>query len=304
MENTPPKTKEDRLYHIVRTGIELLAEQKGYKHINLLHKMEVLNRVVSPSSLSNIFHKKPAGLPVLTTAAEGIQVIIRRELGLEYSRETHTFVSIEDPAWQAYIIPEGTEPNAADTGLILHTEGRVPIQYKTGFIGSAQKEVVEVGVRLKTFTDYFFSRKDSEYKDFIVGLLRKGVTFRGYLLDPEANEARLYFDDRIRVQETEVDAIAEMKKVLEKLKRLIREFEQPHYPGTFEIYLYKHVPYNHFLVVDQHLDGGKMMVSHYLYGVRRAECPVWEFSKSKQPDLFQKYADSLEFFIRDAKRLV
>lgn len=304
MDNTPPKTKEERLYHIVRTGIDLLADRQGYKNTNILAKMEALGKPLSASSLSNIYHQKPAGLPTLKTAAEGIQAIIRSELGQAYSTGSYTFVPVDATDWQPYIIPEPADADKPDEGFSLHASGRVSIQHKTGFIASAQKEVIEVGVRLKTFSDYFFSRNDSEYKNFITTLLRKGVNFRGYLLDPEATMTRLYFDDRTLVDETEADAVYEMKKVVEKLKRVSREFEQTRYPGTFEIYQYKHIPYNHFLAVDPKLPGGKMMVSHYIYGVLRAKCPVLEFTKSRQPDLFEKYAQSLELFTREAKRLI
>lgn len=304
MDHTPPKTKEERLYHIVHIGMDVLTDQLGYKNTTILGKMAVLGKSLSAPSLSNIYHRKPAGLPALTTAADGIQALIRSELGLVYSRETHTFVPIDDPHWKAHIIPDRLEEGPAGTGFVFHTDGRVSIPYKTGFIAGAQKEVIEVGVRLKTFSDYFFSRNDSEYKDFIARLLKKGVTFRGYLLDPEATLTRLYFDDRILVQETEADAVYEMKKVVEKLKRVAREFEQTKTPGAFEIYLYKHIPYNHFLAVDPHLPGGKMMVSHYMYGVLRAKCPVWEFTRARQADLFDKYATSLELFTRDARRLI
>lgn len=295
--------KEARFYNIVQKGVELLAEKQEYKQITLINKMKTLGLAVSTASLSNIIKGKKAGLPVLKTASEGIQGIVRSELGMVYAKDLRAFVAANDPGWQPYIIPEDAGQPQNDTGLILHLDGRVTIQQKTDFISTAQKEVIEVGVRLKTFAEYFISRKEKDYKDYITLLLKRGVTFKGYLLDPDSNEARLYFDDRGRTQEPEKDAIAEMKKVVEKLRNLVREFEQFKYPGAFEIYLYKHIPYNHFLVVDRHLDGGKMMVSHYIYGIRRAECPVWEFTGSRQPALFKKYADSLEYFIRDAKRL-
>ncbi|MBV6442441.1 MAG: hypothetical protein DYG98_22295 [Haliscomenobacteraceae bacterium CHB4] len=304
MEKLPPLNKEERLYDIVQKGVGLLAEKQEYGQINLVNKLKILNLAVSPASLSNIVKGKKAGLQVLKTAAQGIEAILRSELGMEYARETREFRPFAEPDWQPYIIPEILMPAQNDSGLILHTDGRLSIQQKTEFIAAAQKEVIEVGVRLKTFADYFISRKEPEYKDHIAALLRRGVAVKGYLLDPDSNEASLYFADRARAQEPERDAIAETKKAVEKLKRLVGEFAQRNYPGTFEIFLYKHIPYNHFLVTDRHQDGGRMMVSHYIYGIRRAECPVLEFTRSQQPALFKKYADSLEYFIRDAKPLL
>ena len=304
MEKLPPLGKEERCYDIVQKGVALLAEQQEYKQINLVNKLKILNLAISTASLSNIVKGKKAGLQVLKTAAEGIGIVVRKELGMEYSKGSRAFIRIEDTGWQPYIIPEAAARSQNESGMVMHLDGRVSIPQKTEFISSAQKEVIEVGVRLKTFTEYFLSRKEKEYKDYISDLLKKGVSIKGYLLDPESNEARMYFEDRARVQESETDAIGEMKKVVEKLKRLVREFEQRNYPGAFQIFLYKHVPYNHFLVVDRHSEGGKMMVSHYIYGVRRAECPVWEFNKSQQPALFGKYANALEHCIRNAKPLI
>jgi len=304
MEKLPPLSKEERLYDIVQKGVALLAEKQEYKQITLTHKLKVLNRPISAASLSNIVKGKKAGLKALKTAAEGIETLVRRELGLEYSKGNRAFVPIDDANWQPYIVPETPAQHQNETDLVMHLDGRVSIQQKTKFISGAQKELIEVGVRLKTFADYFISRKEKEYKDYISDLLRKGVNVKGYLLDPDSNEARLYFEDRARAQDSEADAIAEMKKVVEKLRRLVREFEQRKYPGAFQIFLYKHIPHNHFLVVDRHAEGARMMVSHYIYGVRRAECPVWEFSKSGHPELFGKYAGSLEHCIRDARPLL
>ena len=302
-EKLPPLTQEKRYYDIVQKGVTLLSDGREYKQVNLLHKLKVLDLVISPASFSNIINGKPVGRPVLKKAADGIEVIVRRELGREYSKELREFVPVRDPDWQPYILPETPASSQKDRGFILHSEGRVSIAQKTAFISTAQKEVIEVGIRLKTFTEYFFSRKDKEYKEFVIALLKRGVSFKGYLLDPECNEARLYFDDRARADELEKDSVGEMKKVLEKLARLIREFDQQKYPGSFEIYLYRHIPCNHFLAVDRETEGAKMMVSHYMYGVRRAECPVWEFSRSEQPELFGKYAVSLKAFIKEARAL-
>ena len=303
MKKLPPLDKEARYYDIVQKGVQLLADVQAYKQSNLVKKMAMLNRSVAPSTFSNIVNHKRVSLQVLKNVADGIHHIIRQELGMEYSKDLQQYIKANDSTWQAYTVPEEPDNPFQETGLVLHLDGRLSIEQKTDFISTAQKEVIEVGIRLKTFSDYFTSRKDLEYKEYIIRLLKRGVTFKGYMLDPDSNITSMYFNDRMSAQESEADAVPEMKKVVQKLNRLVKEFEQQKYPGAFEIYLYKHVPYNHFLVVDQHLDGAKMMVSHYIYGIRRAECPVLEFTKLKQPALFQKYARSLQLFLQEAKRL-
>ena len=219
---------------------------------------------------------------------------------MEFDVSQAAYSPLNTPDWEPYTIPENPSP-VPDQNLVFHIDGRVSIQQKTDFIDSAQKEVIEVGIRLKTFAGYFDSRRDSEYKNHIIALLKRGVSFKAYVLDPASNLALLYFDDRAQAQAAERDAVEESQKVLARLKQLAQEFALERYPGSFEVYLYRHVPYSQFLVVDPNLSGGKMMISHYLYGIRRAECPVLEFTRANQPNLFGKYMTSLRAFIRDAR---
>ncbi|MBK8967061.1 MAG: hypothetical protein R3D58_04795 [Saprospiraceae bacterium] len=294
--------KEARFYDIVQKGVSLLASTHIYTQRNLLNKLETLGQAVSASTLSNIVNGNRAGLPVLKTAAQGIQQIIRQELDMEYAVEQAAFIQLHTPGWQPYIIPE--DPHVArDQGYVLHVDGRVSIQQKTDFMAAAQKEVIEVGVRLKTFAGYFDSRRDSEYKDHITALLKRGVHVKAYLLDPNSNLALMYFDDRAGVQAAERDAVAESKKSLARLEQLEQYMARNNYPGSFKVFLYRHVPYNQFLAVDPDLEGGKMMIAHYMFGIRRAECPVLEFTRAKQPVLFHKYRESLRAFVKDARPL-
>ncbi len=288
---------------IVRKGLALLSSEQGYGQSNVVQKLHVLQFQVSTSSFSNIANSKSVGLKVLKTAAEGIQAVIKHELGMEYKEETSAFQVARGSNWQPYIVPETDKPQEEASKMTFRGEGRVSIQHKTEFMDSAQKEVIELGIRLKTFAGYFTSRNEQEYKSHIINLLKRGVHFKVYMLDPDSQEARLYFEDRQRVEPLEKEAIGDAKKVIERLIMLVKEFEQMQQPGNFEIYLYRHVPYNHFLAVDINAPNGKMMVSHYIYGVRRAECPVLEFSRTSYPALYKKYEDSLRLYVKDARKL-
>ena len=300
--------KEDSLRKIVIEGFALLQEEKNYKQNQIANKLRTLNSAVSTASLSNLLAKKAVGLDVLQRTAKGIEDIILAELGYAYFN--NEFVKTKNPNWTPTLIKEThltattLENEAVLPGFVFHTEGRVTIQQKTNFIQSAQSDIIEVGVRLKTFADYFFSRNEQEYKAHIVALLKKGVKMRFYMLDPDSNEAALYFRDRTKAQEDETESINEMKKVLVKIQKIQAELAQEGFSGSFDIYLYKHLPTNHFFVVDGNSPNAKMMVSHYLYGLRRAECPVMEIDKHAQPLLFKKYYKSLQLFIADAKKMV
>jgi hypothetical protein len=304
MDKMPRLKKDERYVDIIRKGLDLLAEQQDYRQVDVLAKFETLGKTVSRASLSNIVTgARTVGLPVMRKASDGLEEIIGSELGMKYNPETRAFALAHAPDWRPYIIPVRVAAEPESPAVSTYFDGRVSIRQKTDFISSAQKEVIEVGVRLKTFADYFISRKEKEFKDYITTLLQRGVNFKAYMLDPDCQEARMYFDDRKKVQEEEGEAVAEMKRVVEKLRRLVRELAQRGYRGKFEVFLYRHIPYNHFLVVDPQEKGAKMMVSHYIYGIKRADCPVWEFTRNAPDDLYAKYEKSLDRYLRDARLL-
>lgn len=296
--------KDERYADIIRKGLVLLSERQDYRQVDVLAKLETLGKPVSRASLSNVVTgARSVGLPVMRKASDGLEEIIQSELGMAYDPDARSFFPVAASGWQPYIIPVHPTATPETSSVMTYFDGRVSISHKTAFISSAQKEVIEVGIRLKTFADYFISRKEKEYKDYISTLLERGVNFKAYMLDPDCQEARMYFEDRKKVQEEEADAVLEMKRVVEKLRRLVREFAQRAYRGKFEVYLYRHIPYNHFLLVDPQEKGAKMMVSHYIYGIKRADCPVWEFTRNAPEQLYAKYEKSLGDYLRDAKPL-
>ena len=289
---------------IIRQGFELLEQRKAYTQASIRRKLESLGKGISAASMSNILNGNRKGKEVLRRGGEGILEIVRSELGYDFDEAQMSFNTDRvAEGWKPYIIPEKEEaPVEADTGQpIFHPEGRWPINQKVAFLSSAQDEVVEVGIRLRTFANYFTSRNEHEFKLPIYGLLERGVHFKAYLLDPECQEARLYFHDRARVLEEELGSIEKIRSVLRQLSRIIEEIENQQFPGKFQVLLYKHVPYNHFLIVDGERGHGKMAVSPYLYGINRANCPVVELTKQSNRDLFRRYYQSFQFLSQDAR---
>ncbi len=296
-----PKAKQHTT--IVCKGLEHLHEHLGYGQSNVVKKLKMLDHVVSAATLSNIKNGGHVGSSILGVAARGMLLLLQREMDMGFDPHTQDFLLQHTPGWVAAVVPE--EPARAPAGgaLTVHDAGRVSVQEKANFIRHARQEVLEVGVRLNSFANYFTSQNEDAYKMHILALLKKGVHVKSYLLDPDSNEARIYFEDRMRVQSFEKDSIGEIKKVIERLQAICAEFKTMDLPGKFEIYLYKHIPYSMFLVVDGGMEDGKMMLSHYLYGIRRANCPVLEFTKKEERALFRKYWESVQLFIADAKKL-
>lgn len=296
-------SKEARLRNIVVKGLEHLFEKLTYGQKNVLNKFGTLGYQLTASALSKIKNEGEVGFRTLNQSAKYMQEVLQLELGMIYSSESQDFVNQDTPDWKAYVIPERTNDPDKSPSFLIHVNGRVSIQEKTQFIAEARKEVLEIGVRLNSYTNYFISQSDKAFKAHIVALLRKGVSIKSYLLDPDSQEARIYFDDRAKVQTFEKDAITETKRNMERLKALCAEFEAMHLAGTFEIFLYRHIPFSQILVVDSKMEGAKMMVSNYLYGVKRADCPVIEFSKTDRPQLFSKYWESFQHFVSGAVKL-
>lgn len=295
--------RADQYRQIIREGCKLLEAEKAYQQANILRKLVSLDKKISPSSLSKILNGIDVGNTVLRKGGEGVLEIVRQELGYTFDKKKMAFNTGKAPeGWKPYIIPEREEGAEEEKGrIIIHPNGRLPIGDKVAFMASAQEEVIEMGVRLRTFADYFTSRNEHEFKLPVYSLLERGCHYKAYLLDPESNEASHYFHDRAQVQEEEGQSIEKIRAVLRKLSRIVKEVEAEGFPGKFQVFLYKHIPYNHFLIVDGERLHGKMLVSPYLYGINRANCPVIELAKQADRSLFRRYYHSFQCLIRGAR---
>lgn len=289
---------------IAKLGADLLKKE-DVSQASIVRKIKTLGGSISPAALANVLNNKQAGLKVLKTAANGIQAIVKSELGLVYDDKSQNFTQYLEGPWLKVIIEEdslSTTPNKPQ-GLTCHRDGRLSHTYKIEFMRSAQHEIIELGVKLSAFVGYFTQRKPKEYKEKVVELLKKGVRFHCYTLDPSWQEAGMYFNDRALIQPDEFGALKESVRNIEKLQRIAHEFKDAKLTGTFELYAYRHIPYLHILAVDPDTPNGKMMISPYLYGVPRSEAPVWEFTKKDEPELFKTYQRTLGAIIKDAKLL-
>ncbi len=304
MKNYTP-TSEDFVLAIQK-GFDLLKQHKIYNQAIILRKLKTLEIEVSPASFSNIINnKKKPGPLLLKSISEGITKIIEKELGFEYFFELKEFKAFPSShKWEPEIIEEFDESKVnLNKEVDYKQEGRLPIHEKVNFMQSAETEVIELGVRLNTFIEYFRSRNEHEFSKPFMEMLKNGINFKLFLLDPFSNEALLYFKDRAIFQTREEESIAVIKKVIERLEELHQQVVEMRLPGKFEVYSYKHIPYNHFLITDGWKPHGKMMISHYLYGIRRADSPVVVFSQQHNYDLYRKYWDSFKCLTKGAKRL-
>lgn len=288
---------------IILDGIALLKRQKYYKQATIVYKLRYLNCNTSEATLSNIINGKYVGEETIVKVLKGVQTLIERELGLFF--EDGEFINkTEAKKWEPEEIPSLSinEPSLVQKpGFAYNEEGRVSISQKKSLLAEAQHEIIEFGLTLRTYSSHFFSRNDSEFYTPVSHLLERGVNIKCYLLSPESNEARLYFEDRKRVLKEEGKGSEVIKQSIEKLRKVQARFNEEGYKGQFEIYTYKHIPYNYFMVVDGAHQQGKMIISHYIYGELRAKCPVVEFDRKHNPSLFRRYMTSLQYLTRDAQ---
>lgn len=295
----------DPFQKIIIDGFKLLKQKQRYMNKEVVGKLETLGYKISESSFTKILKEKNVGNAVLKKAYAGIVEIIESELGYRLDGPEQKFILMESShGWAPEIIPL-PDPRQLENslGVNFYDKGRLSIQEKVEFINTAKEEVVEMGVRLRTFVDYFRSRSDHEFAEPVRNLLKRGVNFKLYILDPSSNETLLYFNDRAKVSEEEGNSVEVIKDVIMKLNKIQEELLSYSFPGKFEVYSYKHIPYNHFFIIDGETRFGKMMVSNYLYGIKRADCPVIQVSKQSNRSLYRRYFLSYKALVREAKNI-
>ncbi|MBK8565059.1 MAG: hypothetical protein IPN76_17410 [Saprospiraceae bacterium] len=280
---------------MIKHGFDLLKKEKGYSNAKVKEKLETLGAEIARSTISNILTGKPTSDATLLQVANKLQELTMMELGHVWDGNQFIFQPPTD--WQSQpVLP--TSPNSPSLvikpGFAFHDKGRLEIKEKVAFMQLAEKEVIEFGVTLNTFSNYFDSRSDDEFAGQIKQLLENGVCFKCYLLDPDSNVARVYFNDSTARKNDE----SKIRSAMERLRALKAKFDNsPSTKGKFQVFKYAHIPNNYFLAVD----GEHLMLSHYIYGEKRANCPVIELHKVETPTLFRRYYDSLEKLIADAK---
>lgn len=181
----------------------------------------------------------------------------------------------------------------------IYESGRLELRQKVEYLNRAESEYFEVGISLATLANYFHSRSPVEFKDHVIEQLKKGVNFKFVLLDPDSDIAAIYEKDR-----NESNRSDKIKHTIEEFRKLGEEFAEAEYEGTFSVYVYSHLPCYSIQFVDPSTDNGRALISHYLYGVRNAQLPVIEISKSANQNMFETYYHSVQCLCKNWKKVV
>ena len=289
---------------IIRLCYPILIDR--FNHKTLLIKLQEVQFDIAPATLTNIKKVIIEGNPerkislskeLLKEAAKAFILVIESNWPLKYDSATNEFIKLENAD------PEPENSSNQAHGIIIYQDGRRSTSEKIQFIKNAKKEIIEVGIRLHTFSQYFTSRRKSEFRDHIEQLLKKGVNMKCLMMDPYSEMTRLYFMDRAKASPEEAKAYEQMPQILEDLKKIKDELNQQGYPGKFELLTYENFPYNHYMMVDPDEDNGKLLLSSYIHGIRRAHCPVMEIRKNTAGITFNTYLESLKLILKEAKAI-
>jgi hypothetical protein len=182
-------------------------------------------------------------------------------------------------------------------GFKLYEDGRPSITEKVDILLSAKSEVVNLGISHRSFVGYFEQRPAREYKEPILDLIRKGIVFKCIFLDPDCAIAKQYAQDR-----GELELINRIRASLDALKSLQAEFEKLGLPGRFEIYISSIFPYMSATCIDGNEVNGRMLISPYLYGIKRAEVPHFNISRTAHEVMFETYWKSIRKILANSRQ--
>ena len=304
----------ETIYRIqIQKSVDLLRTHPKtlYSQRVIVTKLQVLGKSLSHSSLNKAYkgatnvveNNKRLTTNTLRAIVTGLAQIVKSELNMVYDEKDHEYkLDEQDKDWCPLII-QSDPTTLSENTLKIYRDGRLPIPEKAAYISQAHKEVIMFGTRLNQFSRYFSERNEAEYKKHIIAALKRGVNFYCYLLDPNQQSSKFYFDDLARVSPKEKNSIEVIQTVIKDLKALQASFLSEGYKGKLHLYSYNHLPTYYLLALDPDTINGKMQISHYLYGVSRSNCPVFSFEKQSEPDLFRKYYNSFKELKKEARSI-
>ena len=306
---------------IAHQALKLLLNTEGcdgiYDQVQVVQMLKNMGLQTATSTftgfkqdLENVILKKKVNGSICTMSpkrlrkfAEPLEQLVEDILGLEFT--TTTFEKTSNVNWKKidWLNKTTSESITNTSNQATFHIGRWTPNQKASFMANAEKEVINLGLRLSNFAFYFTKFGDDFYKSPIIKLLERGVTVKCYMLDPKEIIAKLYFQDRALINKEDDKGEKQIEKVQKKLFTIATELNATSHSGGFEIYTYNHIPTSHFLSIDKDTPNAKMLVSPYLYGIDRAKAPHWVFHKSSQPKLYNAYSKSLAAIIEGAHQI-
>ncbi|MFK7947144.1 MAG: hypothetical protein AB8G11_06130 [Saprospiraceae bacterium] len=268
-----------------------------YTQLELVEKFAQYGFLFSKPTMSNLYRQKEkVSFKTWKMAATAFQRLLEEECGMSYDETIGDFVKTLENITTPADLHLQKNPIVSRPPVVFHARGRLQISEKAAFVSTAKQEVIEIGVGLRTFTSYFFNHAHYEYQAYVETLLSKGVNIKCLLIEPKAVTSEVYLNDR-----SESVLLERISESIVKLNELKQIFDHKNYKGQFNIYTYSHIPYSHFCVVDANTPNGKMIISPYIFGVKRADAPVFELSKQEHHYLFDRYWQSIQLILKNSE---
>lgn len=300
---------------IIRQAWPLI--ENDYNQEELRTELGRLGVKLSKATVSNIYSKyikskeknadqkvnkelRNTGRKSLILFASGLIELFKAKKQLHFDPTSKTFVA--DLSEESKPL-ENLLPVALPYKAFIHEKGRRNVKEKISFMKNAKHEIIEMGIRLNNFSKYFIAQSDDVFTDEIIQLLKRGVNLKCLMMDPKAEITKLYFEDRAKIMDREGYAYQEMSRILEDLLQVKAALNAYNYPGKMSVHLYQNFPYAHFLVVDGAQDWGKMMYTTYIYGEKRANCPVTELYQFGSPQLYKRQWNAVQSIMNQSEEL-
>jgi class 3 adenylate cyclase len=169
------------------------------------------------------------------------------------------------------------------TPFRIDADGRPALSEKLEMIENASHEIIEIGIGLTSFAQYFTGQQPDEFRDPIRALVRKGVSLKCYALDPG-------FQAGVDWVEAQGNANY-MKEANIAAQRLLDESkfcDDNNFSGQLQFFRYGVIPEFWCLGVDLAEPNGRMFFAAYLPGVNRAEMPHFQVSMEANKSLYNK----------------
>lgn len=182
--------------------------------------------------------------------------------------------------------------------LRVWESGRRTLDDLLSLLNSADSEIIAIGIALRSFTGYFFLRPADDFKNHVINLLKRRVSFKCLLLDPDWEFTKMLGKDL-----GENNLAQDIHHSIEQLNQLRDEFNSASLPGSFEIYVYSHIPQFHAVCIDPEKPEGRVSIAHYMHAIRTAEIPTIELTRLSMPVMFKKYWESLEELLKNSRHI-
>ena len=293
--------EKEQLRNSIAIILKKLIEDNQYQQIDIVAKLNAIDCMLKKATLSNLYKSKASvGLRTLSMAKAGLTTILKRDFCLSFDYEKNEFLPIaectEDP------IEKNVKDHLSTTKFTykIHKD-RLESFDKLKLYGQAQSEIIEIGIRLLRFKEYFSSKADSKFKTPIQNLLNKGVNFSCYVADPDSSKVKSYINDLSEAIKSQKNILRDLEKVQKELTDCLSQMNQLVHPGQFKLYKYQRYPNYHATVIDPEQPNGVIVISPYMYGLLRKNSPVIQVHKKDNKVLFHTYWKSIKAFTTGTK---